>query len=46
MFYYKERRLGVHIAYVTLYTCDWAPIGQVTIDLGKLYRFGRIEHGG
>ena len=30
-------------AYVALYTWDWAPIGQATLDLRPLYRNGVID---
>jgi hypothetical protein len=33
----------MHIAYVTLYTWDWKPIGQVSIDLGIIERDGKID---
>jgi hypothetical protein len=33
----------MNIAYVTLYTWDWQPIGQVDLDLTQIYRNGVID---
>jgi hypothetical protein len=33
----------MHTAYVTLYTWDWQPVGQVSIDLNRLERNGKID---
>lgn len=33
----------MHIAYVTLYTWEWKPIGQVVIDLSRIEQDGKID---
>lgn len=33
----------MRLAYVTLYTWDWKPIGQVSVDLSRLERDGKID---